>query len=120
MLGGQHTAAAKAKLLKENPGNSLFNQVFAEVYMGLTDRECLRLASRHNTNGHFIHRMSHKDYVQSCRAMLYSMSDEENPTPSIRWKEICKQCILPSDISRTQCENIFPKLPSHHQYGNKH
>ena len=34
--------------------------------------------------------------VQSCRAMLYSMSDEENPTPSIRWKEICKQCILPS------------------------
>ena len=65
VLGEQYTAAAKAKLLKENPGNSLFNQVFAEVYMGLTDRECLRLASRHNTNGHFIHRMSHKDYV-SC------------------------------------------------------
>ena len=65
VLGGQHTAAAKAELLKENPGNSLFNQVFAEVYMGLTDRECLWLASRHNTKGHFIHRMSHKEYV-SC------------------------------------------------------
>ena len=60
MLGGQHTAAAKAELLKENPGNSLFNQVFAEVYMGLTDRECLRLASRHNTNGHFIHKMNQR------------------------------------------------------------
>ena len=65
VLGGQHTAAAKAELLKENPGNTLFNHVFAEVYMGLTDKECLRLASRHNTNGHFIHKMSHKDYV-SC------------------------------------------------------
>ena len=60
VLGGQHTAAARAELLLENPGNS---QVFAEVYMGLTDKECLRLASHHNTNGHFIHKMSHKDYV---------------------------------------------------------
>ena len=65
VLGGQHTAAAKAELLKENPGNSLFNQVFAEVYMALTDKEYLRPASRHNANGHFIHKMSHKDYV-SC------------------------------------------------------
>lgn len=65
MLGGQHTVAAKAELLRENPSNSLFNQIFAEVYIGLSDKESLRLASCHNSNGHFIHRMSHKDYVSN-------------------------------------------------------
>ena len=63
VLGGQHTVAAKAELLRENPSNSLYNQVFAEVYIDLSEKESLRLASRHNNNGHFIHRMSHKDYV---------------------------------------------------------
>jgi len=55
--------AAKAELLRENPNNSFYNQVFAEVYIDLSEKESLRLASRHNNNGHFIHRMSHKDYV---------------------------------------------------------
>ena len=63
VLGGQHTVAAKAELLKENPDSVLFNHIFAEVYAELSDKEALRLASRHNRNGHFIHRMSHKDYV---------------------------------------------------------
>ena len=43
--------------------NQLYNQVFAEVFVGLNDKEALRLASRHNENGHFIHRMTHKDYL---------------------------------------------------------
>ena len=55
--------AAKAELLRENPSNSLYNQVSAEVYIGLSEKESMRLASRHNSNGHFIHHMSHKDYV---------------------------------------------------------
>ena len=65
VLGGQHTTAAKAELFHENPNNPLYNQVFAEVFVGLNDKEALRLASRHNDNGHFIHRMTHKDYVSS-------------------------------------------------------
>lgn len=65
ILGGQHTTAAKAELFHENPNNPLYNQVFAEIYVGLNDKEALRLAFRHNDNGHFIHRMTHKDYVSS-------------------------------------------------------
>ena len=60
VLGDQHTVAAKTELFKDNPDNVLFSHVLAEVYV---DKEALRLASRHNRNGHFIHRMSHKDYV---------------------------------------------------------
>jgi len=60
VLGGQHTVAAKAELLRGNPNNSLYSQVFAEVYVGLNEKESSRLRSRHNS---FIYRMSHKDYV---------------------------------------------------------
>ena len=63
VLWGQHTSTARAELDAENPDNSLLTRVSAEVYIGLTDDEALRLASRHNANGHFIHRMSHRDYV---------------------------------------------------------
>lgn len=63
VLGGQHTTAAKTELLRENPHNPLYGKVLAEVYVGLQDKEALRLALRHNNNGHFIHRMSHKDFV---------------------------------------------------------
>ena len=63
VLGGQHTSRAKAELHNENPSNPLFKTILAEVYVGLSDDESLRLASRHNANGHFIHRMTHRDYV---------------------------------------------------------
>ena len=63
VLGGQHTAMAKKELLKENPTNSFFKDILAEVYVGLTSDEALRLGSRHNKNGHFIHKMTHRDYV---------------------------------------------------------
>ena len=51
------------ELLRESPHNSLYGKVLAAVYVGLQDKEALRLALCHNNNSHFIHRMSHKDYV---------------------------------------------------------
>ena len=60
-------AAAKAELLRENPSNSLFNQIFAEVYIGLKDKESLRLASHHNNNGHLVH-----IYIYICLWLLRS------------------------------------------------
>ncbi len=59
VLGGQHSALAR----KENPENMALQRVLAEVYIGLTDDESLHLASRHNVNGHFVHKMTHRDYV---------------------------------------------------------
>ena len=43
--------------------NPFFSECIAYVYCGLTDEEALRLASRHNINGHYTHEMTHKDYV---------------------------------------------------------
>lgn len=63
VLGGQHTSTARTELHKEHPSNPLFSHILAEVYVGLSDDESLRLASRHNLNGMFIHRMTHWDYV---------------------------------------------------------
>ena len=63
VLGGQHTSQARAELHREQPDNPLYATILAEVYVGLTDDEALRLASRHNINGHFIHKMTHRDYV---------------------------------------------------------
>ncbi len=64
LLGGQHTALARKSVSKKNPGNSHFQQVLSEVYVGLTDDEALRLASRHNSNGHFVDKMTHRDHVR--------------------------------------------------------
>jgi len=72
VLGGQHTSAARAELHAESPDNPLLAQVLAEVYIGLTDNESLRLESRHNANGHFIHRMTHRDYVRLIHVLLIS------------------------------------------------
>ena len=33
--------------------------------VGLTDDEALRLSTRHNKNGHYVHAMTHCDYVSS-------------------------------------------------------
>lgn len=63
ILGGQHSTAARLELHKENPDNELFAEVLAEVYIGLSDDEALRLGSRHNANGHFIHKLTHREYV---------------------------------------------------------
>lgn len=63
VLGGQHTSKARIELHEEHPDNPLFATILAEVYAGLSDDEALRLGSRHNINGHFIHKMTHRDYV---------------------------------------------------------
>jgi hypothetical protein len=63
VLGGLHTLVAKKELHNEKPDHPAFATCTGFIYCGLTDEECLRLASRHNVNGHFIHQMTHRDYV---------------------------------------------------------
>ena len=65
VLGGQHTSTARAHLHREHPEKPIFANILAEIYVGLTDDEALRLSSRHNVNGHFIHKMTHRDYVRN-------------------------------------------------------
>lgn len=61
--GGTHSRAARLALLEEKPNDKNYGEMWADVYAGLTDAECLRLAARHNINGHFHHEMTHRDYV---------------------------------------------------------
>jgi len=63
VLGGLHTFLAKLQLSRELSGNPLFKHVNAEVYVGLSDDEALRLALRHNQNSHFTHKMMNRDLV---------------------------------------------------------
>ena len=63
--------------------------MIADVYVGLSDEEALRLAQRHNLNSHLVHRVTQKDlmlnaslrqHVENCmdigRGMLsYTVSD---------------------------------------------
>ncbi len=63
--GGTHSRAARLALLEESPKDDNYGHVLAEVFVGLTDSECLRLAARHNINGHFHHQMTHREYVSS-------------------------------------------------------
>ena len=66
--GGLHGAKARQNLLAESSNEMDLANVHAVVYVGLTDEEALRLASRHNINGHYNHKMTHRDYVSSiCR-----------------------------------------------------
>ena len=54
---------ARQSLLAENPSQVELSTIHAVVYTGLTDEEALRLALRHNINGHYNHKMTHRDYV---------------------------------------------------------
>lgn len=65
VLGGVHTMLAKGELAEEHPDNPHFSSVMAEVYIGLSDEESLRLAQRHNSNSHFVHKVTHRDLVCS-------------------------------------------------------
>lgn len=62
VLGGLHSLVAKTQLLAEH-NNPYFKEALADVYVGLTDEEALRLAQRHNANSHFIHKITHRDLV---------------------------------------------------------
>ena len=63
VLGGLHTLMAKVQLAEEYPDNPFFKTVLAEVFVGLSDEESLRLAQRHNLNSHFVHKVTHRDLV---------------------------------------------------------
>lgn len=79
VLGGLHSFLAKVQLQQEYPDNPHFRKVLADVYVGLNDEECLRLAQRHNANSHFIHKVTHRDLVSNnvfsmifCISILYN------------------------------------------------
>ena len=65
VLGGLHTLTAKSELTEEYPDNPFFKQTLAEVYIGLSDEQALRLAQRHNVNAHFVHKITHRELVSS-------------------------------------------------------
>ena len=63
VLGGLHSLLCKNQLSLEYPDNPYFRVAVADVYVGLSDEEALRLARRHNDNSHFIHKVTHRDLV---------------------------------------------------------
>ena len=54
---------ARLALLDKSPSNDSFAYALADVFVGLIDAECLRLAARHNINRYFHHEMTHRGYV---------------------------------------------------------
>ena len=60
---------AKQQLSEEYPENPFFKSVLADVYVGLSDEESLRLAC-HNTTSHFVHKVTHRDIVMSKKNSL--------------------------------------------------
>ena len=67
VLGGLHSLICKTQLSMEHPENPYFKVALADVYVGLTNEQALRLARRHNDNSHFVHRMTHRDLVSCIR-----------------------------------------------------
>lgn len=63
VLGGLHTMLAKSQLASEYPRCQFHKIVTADVYIGLSDEQSLRLAQRHNTTSHFTHKITHRDLV---------------------------------------------------------
>ena len=72
--GGLHGAKARQALFSENPEMTMYARAYCTVYCGLSDEEALRLASRHNVNGHFIHKMTHRDYVSTYIVLVFFYS----------------------------------------------
>ena len=69
VLGGLHTYLAKLQLTQEFPESSFYKYANADVYVGLSDEQALRLAQRHNQVAHLIHKITHRDLV-SCHTIL--------------------------------------------------
>ena len=65
------TMVAKQQLSEEYPENPFFKSVLADVYVGLSDEESLRLA-RHNTTSHFVHKVTHRDMVSTVQFIVMS------------------------------------------------
>ena len=67
--GGLHGLYARKELLQQKV--AITDTVSCNVYAGLTDEEALWLATRHNSNGHFHHAMTHREYVST---LVYNSS----------------------------------------------
>jgi len=63
VLGGLHTLVAKQQLSVDHPNNPFYKTCVAEVYVGLSDEEALRLSQLHNETSHFNHDVTHRDLV---------------------------------------------------------
>ena len=63
--GGLHGITAKQELANKYPNSQEYKSILAHIYVGLSDEEALRLATRHNINGHFNHHLAHRDYVSN-------------------------------------------------------
>ena len=63
VLGGLYTLKAKNQLIEKYPENPFYKQAVAEIYVGLSDEQALRLAQRHNLNSHYVHKITHRDLV---------------------------------------------------------
>uniref|UniRef100_A0A1X7UV86 Uncharacterized protein n=1 Tax=Amphimedon queenslandica TaxID=400682 RepID=A0A1X7UV86_AMPQE len=111
--GGLHSFQAIEELAKE--GAMSETSFMCDVYVYLNDEETLWLASRHNRNGHFNHHMTHRNYLEVCRASLFAMHSDATEVPSnlLQWRKVCTNCILLPEISRTQKENIFAQSTFH-------
>ena len=74
VLGGLHTMLAKSQLTSEYPNCPFHKVVNAEVYIGLSDEQSLRLAQRHNVTSHFTHKVTHRDLVSSLFLITFPLS----------------------------------------------
>ena len=63
VLGGFHSYIAQQELNAEFPDNPFFKEVMADIYLGLNDEQALRLAQRHNETTHYVHKITHHDFV---------------------------------------------------------
>ena len=63
MHGGVHTLKAKQELIEEGYLNPKM-YIWCNIYSYLDDEETLWLDSCHNINGHFSHKMSHRNHVR--------------------------------------------------------
>jgi hypothetical protein len=108
VIGGLHSVTARKQLTVEN---DTFSTVNASIYVGLTDDEALHFAKRHNVNSSLTHKVTHKDYIQTCRTRLYrvcpSPSEGTTPQPTTQWRDECCEYILPKDMASTNKRSIL-------------
>ena len=62
-IGGNNSRIALQELVKEHPNMDCFKTRLVAVYVGLSDEEALRVASKHNRATSFTHSMTTQDKV---------------------------------------------------------
>jgi len=63
VVGGLHSLLAKCQLTEKHPDNPFYKVTMAEVYIALSNEQCLWLAQCHNANSHFVHHIAHHNLV---------------------------------------------------------